>query len=260
MMKRLLAAAAALALSAGVAQAATITVSEFSKAGYVNALASLGPSVVREDFEDEDYAVGNVGNGTGDPGFKTKVGTFRTMGGTGSGGTVRDPDPDLDGTKLAIRTGYVYGRSSTTDLLASPTDNDDPDDGILDKFLDSNDTFGIRWNVDIGSMFTRLVFVLTDATDVGAKMTIKTDGAEDAVLFGLGEGNRRLVVVDFGSAVRFAEIAFFNSNKRNGNGFPNDGFSIDDIAVSAVPLPAPALMLLAGLGGLAAFRRKRAAA
>jgi hypothetical protein len=258
MMKRLLAAAAALALTAGVAQAATITVSKFTKTNYINEVATFGPSVVRENFE--NYVVGNVGNGTDNPGFGTNVGTFWTMGGTGSGGTVRDPNPDLDGTKLAIRTGSVYGRSSTTDLLASPTNIDNPNDGILDKFLDSNDTFGIRWNVDIGSMFTKLVFVLTDATDVGAQMTIKTEGASNAYLFGLGEANRRLVVIDFGGAVPWAEITFFNSNKNTGEGFINDGFSIDDVAVSAVPLPAPALMLLAGLGGLAALRRKRAAA
>ena len=58
---------------------------------------------MKENFE--GYAVGNVGNGTGDPGFVTAVGTFKTMGGTGTGGTVTDPTPDLDGTKLAIRDG-----------------------------------------------------------------------------------------------------------------------------------------------------------
>jgi len=40
----------------------------------------------------------------------------------------------------------------------------------------------------------------------------------------------------------------------------NDGFSVDDIAVSVVPLPASALLLLGGLGGLAALRRRRTAA
>jgi hypothetical protein len=252
---KLAAGALAFALPAGLAQAATITVNTFSVGAYNTELAALGPSVVREDFE--GYAVGNVGNGPGDPGFVTAVGTFKTMGGTGTGGTVTDPNPDLDGSRLAIRTGDVYGRSSTTDLLAGLSDN--PNDGILDRFLDSNDTFGIQWLVNIGSMFDRLIFVLTDATDVGATMTIKTAGAAPYVFSGLGNANRQLVVVDFGGGVRDAEITFFNTNNK-GKPLLNDGFSLDDVAVSAVPLPAPAFMLIAGLAGLAAFRRKRAAA
>jgi hypothetical protein len=90
----------------------------------------------------------------------------------------------------------------------------------------------------------------------GSRPRARTDVYPDA---GLGNRNRQLVVVDFGRSVPTAEISFFNSNG-NGGAFLNDGFSLDDIAVSAVPLPAPALMLIAGLGGLAAFRRKRAAA
>jgi hypothetical protein len=39
-----------------------------------------------------------------------------------------------------------------------------------------------------------------------------------------------------------------------------DGWDIDAISVAAVPLPAAGLLLLAGLGGLAAFRRRSVAA
>jgi hypothetical protein len=256
MKMRLLAGAAALALSAAGAQAATITVSQFSVGAYNTAVGGTAGKVV-ENFE--SYAVGNVGNGTESPGFSTAVGTFFTMGGTGTGGTVTDPNPDLNGSKLAIRTGLVYGRSSTTDILAGQSDS--WSDGINDKFLDSNDTFGIRWLVNIGSMFNRIVFTLTDSTDVGATMTIRTDGATPVTYTGLGNANRRLVVVDFLGGVNSAEITFFNSFSNNlEKGFLNDGFSIDDVSVAPVPLPAPAFMLIAGLAGLAAIRRKRAAA
>lgn len=37
-----------------------------------------------------------------------------------------------------------------------------------------------------------------------------------------------------------------------------DGFDVDSVGISAVPLPATALMLLMGLGGFAAVRRKKA--
>jgi hypothetical protein len=89
------------------------------------------------------------------------------------------PSAASTAARLAVRTGDVFGRSSTTDVLAGQLD--DPLDGILDKFLDSNDTSGIRWQVDIGSMFTRLIFVLTDATDVGATMRISATGADGRI-------------------------------------------------------------------------------
>jgi len=245
---KLLAAAAACAVLPGAGQAASVTITDFTTAGYNAELGTLGMTVV-EDFE--SYGVGNVISGPSpDPGFDTNVGTFTTLGGTGSGGTVTDPEPDLDGTKLAIREGTVYGRSSTTDDL---TGNE-----AFDQFLDSNDTWGMAWAVDIGRMFDKIIFTLTDATDVGATITVSADGTTPEVFSGQTNANQKLVVVDFGFAVSDAMIML--SNTKNGQPVINDGFSVDDIAVSVVPLPASALLLLGGLGGLAALRRRRTAA
>jgi hypothetical protein len=256
MKMRLLAGAAALALSAAGAQAATINSIGFSKANYDAQRALLGPNVVVEDFESyTDQVNKNVGNGTAEPGFGTKVGTFYTRGGTGSGGTVTDPNPDLDGTKLAIRNGTVYGRSSTTDLIAGAANPNTPD-----LFLDSNDTFGTRWVVNPGSMFNKLIFTLTDASDQGALMKITSNLGGEVEFQSLSDANRRIITVDFGGFVQSAEIRITNFWANGTTKKTNDGFSVDDIAVSVVPLPAPAFMLIAGLAGLAAFRRKRAAA
>ena len=50
-------------------------------------------------------------------------------------------------------------------------------------FLDSNDTFGMRWDVSLGGgLFNKLVFALTDATDVGAFLRIIVDGQVEEVL------------------------------------------------------------------------------
>ena len=254
MMKfRYLAAAGALALSAGIAQASPISVTTFSVGAYNAKLGTFGDRVV-ENFE--SYTEGNVGTGQHGAGFVTSVGTFWTMGGTGSGGTVKDPVSKgnfagNDGSLLATRDGNVYGRRSTTAQLTGNKSDD--------MFLDSNDTLGIRWLVNIGQMFDQLIFTMTDAADAGARITIEAAGGVHTFVNG-GNGTQRLVHVNFGGAVDTATITFFNTDPRTGKPRLNDGLSIDDIAVSAVPLPAPALMLIAGLAGLAAFRRKRAAA
>ncbi len=230
-------------LSAGSAQAASIDVSNFSVADY-NTIISTFSSVVSEDFE--GFSEGNQ-----DDGFSTAVGTFATVGGVGSGGTVTGGSfPGVnDGSKLAIRDGNVYGRQSTTAALTGNAQND--------KFLDSNDTYGISWQASLGgSMFDQILLTLTDAADVGATIRIMA-GSTDYSMSNLSNGNTQIVLITFDQAVSDASILFENFDK---NGYRrNDGFSLDDIAISVVPLPASVLMLLAGLGGLGAVRKFRKA-
>lgn len=228
------------------AQAATISVSTFSKSSYDALYAGLSNPVV-EDFE--RFEEGNINDGWSD----SRVGAFYSLGGTGSGGTVRDGTSKgnfsgNDGSKLALRDGNVYGRTSTTSVLSG--------DAGDDMFLDSNDTYGIRWEASLGGkMFDRLILTLTDATDVGATMHVIA-GGHSLMLSDLGNGAKRIIDIAFGGGVSTASILFENSNGQ-GRLVRNDGFSIDDIALSAVPLPAGAWLLLGGFGALAALRRRK---
>jgi hypothetical protein len=154
--------------------------------------------------------------------------------------------------ELAIRDGNVYGRESTTAILTGNAGDD--------MFLDSNDTFGMKWLVNVGSAFNKLIFTLTDASDQGALLRITSNLGGLVQFQSQQNANKQIIIVDFGGYVNSAEILMTNFFSNGQTKKINDGFSVDDIAVSAVPLPAPAFMLIAGLAGLAAMRRKRAAA
>jgi hypothetical protein len=116
-----------------------------------------------------------------------------------------------------------------------------------------------------GGLFNKLVFALTDATDVGAFLRIIVDGQVEEVLASKSSGNgfTNLVVVDFGQALKKATIELANFTKADkGKPLLNDGFSIDAIQVaqvSAVPLPAGVLLLGSALVGFGALKRRRAA-
>ncbi|MGR3515170.1 MAG: VPLPA-CTERM sorting domain-containing protein [Paracoccaceae bacterium] len=238
-MKYLLAPVLCLGLAAP-AMAASVTVTGFNASAYDAATGAMAVAVT-QDFE--SFGQGNVADG-----FSTNVGSFSSLGGVGSGGTVSGASFTNNGAELALRTGNVFGRVSTTqDLTGNSAD---------DTFLDSNDTQGIVWDVMLGAgrMFDRIVFTVTDAAEFGNSMRITTSFGTTVVDAG-ANGLKRLVQIDFGEAVSSASITL--GHFRGSNPLTNDGFSIDDIAVSEVPLPASALLLLGGLGGLAAMRRRK---
>lgn len=245
--KAALLASAVTVMLATVADAATITVSILDATDY-NAGFGGGANTV-EDFE-------SLGVSKGAPGevgasLATAVGTFTALGGTGSGGTVKEL-PGNSGKQLALRTGNVYGRENSTPLNGN-------------WFLDSNDTWGMDWNVGLagGTAFDQVMFTLTDGSDVGAFLRITANGESRELRSGgkLENGNARLVTIDFGAAVTSANIILGNYTTSGGSTYRlNDGFSIDGIQVAAVPLPASVLLLGAAIGGLGLMRRRKTVA
>lgn len=263
-MKKRIVSASACVLLVGVCQvqAASIGVSEFSVGAYNTAVSSLTVDA-SENFESSDGF--NLGGSSyyqpivTDTAITSAVGSFESIGGTGSGRTITDVnDVNFDASKIAVRTGNVYGRSSTTDDISGNS-------GAL-QFLDSNDTMGIDWNVSLGGRsFDTLSFVIGDATDVGATLTITVDGISQ-YYSNLDPSNQQLVVISFDSLVSSSLVSFTNSTL-------NDGFSLDDIVVgrssgggtlavptSVVPLPAGGFLLLTAIGALAASKKRKKAA
>ena len=119
---------------------------------------------------------------------------------------------------------------------------------------------GIRWEVPGASGLsgiTKIAFFLTDVNDVGrVAFSIKAnEGTLTNNVMNLPNASGRpngellLVTMDFSDALSLITI-----DMTTGTG---DGFGLDGIRVAAVPLPAAGLLLLGGLGGLAAVRRRR---
>lgn len=111
----------------------------------------------------------------------------------------------------------------------------------------------------------------TDPDDEGAggSITFAFDSAVNLLGFEAYDDVTLTVSTDQGDSVmvnvaadrQFAEVttSFFNVTEITFD-FGNQSGAIDNIQVSAVPLPAPALLLLAGIGGLGAAARRRKSA
>ncbi|AML52593.1 VPLPA-CTERM sorting domain-containing protein [Falsihalocynthiibacter arcticus] len=247
------------------AQAATVSVATYNPASHPN-IPSFNV-LASEDFESGVNRSGVSGPSVnGDDTFN--VGVFKSIGGTGSGGTVREAPSDCKSAagadNLCLRSGNVYGRTNVF-----------PFNG--DGFLDSNDTYGINWKVGLlgGELFDTISFTLMDAGDVGAFAGISAspfsigDSPSASDVFGLNgseimspynsNGNIQTVTIKFDQLVAEAFINIVSFAHSDGSLYlKNDGLGIDGVRVgiSAVPLPAAGLLLLGALGSLAFSRRK----
>lgn len=228
--------AAVFSATAAAASAVTIDITAFDASDFAALQSNI--TGVTEDFE-------GFNTSAGDDSFEaagalsTAVGTFEMSGASGFGGgasiglgdnvAVRDMD--------GLPFGDNYGRENTT-----------PGGSM---FLDSNDRQNMTFSVDTGLMFNTVLFTLMDASDTGSVMTVSVGGSTESVdLSSLSNANTLTVLVTFGANVSAADILLTNTIER-------DGFSIDDVTVGVVPVPAAGFLLLGGLGGLAALKRRK---
>lgn len=233
--------AAATSFVAGAAQATTISVSAFDITDWGNAVAQLQGGVV-EDFENTGPVIGE-GELSGD--LSTDVGTFSSLGGTGSGSTCTESSGGTDCSYLSLFGPTLDGLNGQGNLV--------PDNG--EWSLNADDTLGIHWAVELdGASFNRVIFGLRDAADISAVVEVSA-GGETVQFSNLLNSNAQLIVVTFDSLVNSAAVKIENSN-----GVVNDSFSVDGAAVGVVPIPAAGFLLVGGLGALAAMRRRKSAA
>jgi hypothetical protein len=223
--------------------------------------AMIGSQLVfgSEDFEDFEtvgqidfYDPPGVGENISDSELSTAVGTFTTLGGVGTGATAIDKNNGKNllerGQNLAIR--------KDDDTPHSNGGRQNTSNGVGDvTYLDSNDTEGFKWTAGIGgSLFNRLWFTLTDPSDQGKTLTI-TANNNTTQSFQIPSpqinGGIFNIEIAFDSDVSSAMVSL----AKNGT---NDGFSIDNATVGAVPLPAAAWLLLGVSGALVAAKRRSA--
>ena len=100
----------------------------------------------------------------------------------------------------------------------------------------------------------RLIFGLCDGGEL-RNLTVSAGDKTATFEPGAGNGNEKLVVVDFSGFVTSASVEMRHTGL-------NDGFTLDAATAAAVPLPAGAVLAMTGLAmtglaGLMAIGRKR---
>jgi hypothetical protein len=236
--------------AAASAGAAPLQIDAFDRFDLVGAQAAIAgfqaapdAGKVIKDIRTENFESFGAWNGTsGTRNPTTNVGTFTSAGGQGNAGDTID-----GGTALEVRNDNPL-RSTRFNTSIGGGSN----------WLDSNDAFGMTWEVGGLSKFNALAFLLTDVSDKGAQFSLSfTIGGTlyEQVLGNAGrlaDGGIYLVKILLPETVSALSIAMTNDRL-------NDGFGIDHVMVARVapiPLPPAALLLLTGIAGIAGFGRR----
>lgn len=231
------------------AGAATVNLTGFARSDLAGAQAARESFLASHKVENlrtetfADKAAWNGTSGTSNP-QNTRVGSFTSLGGIGSGGSHID-----GGTGLEVRgdNDMKWGRFSASNALGG-------------KWLDSNDTYGMKWDIGGVGKFNSLSFFLIDAADACGKFSIKVGQTLFSQVLGAAgrtlNGNIQLVTILLPEAVDHLTVELFHDRL-------NDGFGIDGATiarVAPVPVPPAAALLATGLLALGALRRRRGAA
>ena len=247
--------AVALAFSAGTASAAVMSFEKVASVGGGLVLFDSGvtlpvaPPPV-DVFDGAATAGGNrvTVNGaaaarTAGNLMETSVGDFRGLGGTGSGTSVTG-----DGAQIQIRSGDNAGRFNVLNIGGN--------------FLDSNDTLGFSWTITNRSGLRGASAFITDPNDAGGKLSVRLSFDGETTPFSSqqltqkeNDGTIWMLMADFTLVDRPWSSAVFEFRMDK----VNDGIGLSNAALNVIPLPAPALLLLSGLGALGglSLRRRR---
>lgn len=225
--------AAAIAVAPTAASAASIALDFFSsgqlsEARDAKSAFDYSVSTASENFEGFAVETSTLN------GLNTGIGTITTVPGNKPGASAIGIT-----SESIVRNSTAFGRYNTT--------------FSGQKWLDSNDNADVILDIGDTGDANRLSLFITDVDDVGAIafQILSTNGVMDFVYNGtqkLANGNLILAMFDFGASLASEYTITLSIDA-------GDGFGIDDLNATVVPLPAGGLLLLTAIGGLAVFRR-----
>ena len=201
----------------------------------VAASAAGAATVFSEDFDDEALAYGTQLNFTTDPGEVFS-----------SGFGVRNGTVDLIAAGNPFGIACAGGSMGCLDLNGSTGDN-----GLL--FTNLGLVAGQTYELSFSLSGNQGRNTLNDTVGYGL-LRVPTASYLETVRFDEGFAT---YTQTFRVAADGTYTLFF---KNGGPDSDNIGAILDNVALAAVPLPAAGFLLLGAIGGLAALRRRRAAA